>query len=58
MTNNELRDAPENSISDLKTVKFIIDYALTYNDDQIIKKIDSKILKESLVEYIQEMDVK
>lgn len=58
MTNNELRDAPEDSISDLGMAMFIIGYALTYNDDQLIKKIDSRILKESLVKYIKEMEIK
>jgi len=54
ITVNELKNTKENSIMSLSIAIKLIDYALIYNDDKLILKINSNIMKESLILYLKQ----
>ena len=55
ITVNELKETKEGGITDLKIAVNLIDYAMTYQDDKILLKIEPSLVREALLKYVANM---
>jgi hypothetical protein len=58
ISSSELRKTKEGGITDLNIAVNIISFAMTYQDDAILLKINPVLVREALIRYVNELPVK
>ena len=52
ITVKDLKETKEGGITDLKIAVNLIDYAMTYQDDVILLKIEPSLVRTALIAYV------